>query len=87
MQDLQVAFEQEYGDCQRTLTEIKRTINQLTNRLIMEQEKLNFNIRLAIRHSLRVLYARKKMQDFFPLTTLSEYENLSDEQIEHIVKN
>ena len=50
----------------------------------MEQEKLNFNIRLAIRHSLRVLYARGKMQDFFPLTTLSEYQNLSDEQIEHI---
>jgi DNA-binding ferritin-like protein (Dps family) len=50
----------------------------------MEAEKLNFNIRLAIRHSLRVLYARGKMQDFFPLTTLSEYQNLSDEQIEHI---
>ena len=50
----------------------------------MEQEKLNFNIRLAIRHSLRVLYARGKMKDFFPLTTLSEYQNLSDEEIEHI---
>jgi len=50
----------------------------------MEQEKLNFNIRLAIRHSLRVLYARGKMKDIFPLTTLSEYQNLSDEEIEHI---
>jgi len=49
----------------------------------MEQEKLNFNIRLAIRHSHRILYARGKMKDFFPLTT-SEYQNLSDEQIEHI---
>jgi hypothetical protein len=51
---------------------------------VMEQEKLNFNIRLAIRHSLRVLYARGKMKDIFPLTTLSEYQNLSDEEIEHI---
>ncbi|RKZ50435.1 MAG: hypothetical protein DRR16_08570 [Candidatus Parabeggiatoa sp. nov. 3] len=50
----------------------------------MESAKLNFNIRLAIRHSLRVLYAREKMKDFFPLTTLSEYKNLSDEEIEHI---
>ncbi len=49
----------------------------------MEPDKLNFNIRLAIRHSYRILYARGKMTDFFPLTT-SEYRNLSDEQIEHI---
>jgi len=50
----------------------------------MEQDKLNFNLRLAIRHSHRVLYARGKMNDFFPLTTTSEYHNLSDEKIEHI---
>jgi len=50
----------------------------------MEAEKLDFNIRLAIRHSRRILYARTKMKDFFPLTTLSKYQNLSDEQIEHI---
>jgi len=50
----------------------------------MEQDKLNFNIRLAIRHSYRILYARGKMKDFFPLMTTSEYHNLSDEQIEHI---
>ena len=49
----------------------------------IEQDKLNFNIRLAIRHSYRVLYARGKMKEFFPLTT-SEYQNLSDEKIEHI---
>jgi hypothetical protein len=51
---------------------------------VVEQEKLNFNIRLAIRHSFRVLYAIGKMKDFFPLTTLCEYQNLSDEKIEHI---
>ncbi len=50
----------------------------------MELEKLNFNIRLTIRHSLRILYARRKMTDFFPLTSVAEYQNLSDEQIEHI---
>lgn len=50
----------------------------------MEPEKLNFNIRLAIRHSFRILYAIGKMQDFFPLTTVPEYQNLFDEQIEHI---
>ena len=50
----------------------------------MESYKLNFNIRLAIRHSYRILYARGKMKDFFPLKTAAEYHNLSDEQIEHI---
>ncbi len=50
----------------------------------MEQDKLNFNICLAIKHSYRVLYARGKMKDFFPLTTASKYHNLSDEEIEHI---
>jgi uncharacterized protein with HEPN domain len=50
----------------------------------MEENKLNFNIRLAIKHSYRILYARGKMRDFFPLSCLSDYQNLSDEQIEHI---
>lgn len=50
----------------------------------MEVERLNFNIRLAIRHSHRILYARGKMKVFFPLTTVSRYHNLSDEEIEHI---
>jgi hypothetical protein len=50
----------------------------------MELEKLNFNIRLAIRHAYRILYARGKMKVFFPLTTVSRYHNLSDEEIEHI---
>ncbi|WP_069470860.1 hypothetical protein [Candidatus Marithrix sp. Canyon 246] len=50
----------------------------------MEQEKLNFNIRLAIRHCYRILYARGRMMDFFPLITLSQYNDLSNEEIEHI---
>jgi hypothetical protein len=50
----------------------------------MEQDKLNFNIRLAIKHSHRVLYARRKMKSFFPLKTALAYRNLSDEEIEHI---
>lgn len=50
----------------------------------MEQDKLNFNIRLAIKHSHRVLYARGKMKSFFPLKTALEYRNLSDEEVEHI---
>jgi hypothetical protein len=48
----------------------------------MEAEKLDFNIRLAIRHSLRILYARGKMKDFFSLTSLLEYQNLSEEKLE-----
>ena len=46
----------------------------------IEQEKLNFNIRLSIRHASRILYAMTKIQAFLPLKDAKHYQQLNDDK-------